>query len=141
MLRRMLVLAAAVSLVIVPSALGQEYVAGSEGSGDPFFPQAGNGGYDVVHYPLTLDYDQAANFLQARRGSRQRRRKTCAASTSISASSTRSRASDGKRPAGERLPIGTSRRSDHPSVHPGPGHPVHARTSSTPGSRSRSRTR
>jgi aminopeptidase N len=62
-LRRTLGLAALISLVVVPSALGQAYVAGSDGSGDPFFPQAGNGGYDVAHYSLTLDYDQPNNRL------------------------------------------------------------------------------
>ncbi|GGY95535.1 M1 family metallopeptidase [Streptomyces poonensis] len=30
---------------------------GSAGLRDPYFPQAGNGGYDVTHYDLTLDYD------------------------------------------------------------------------------------
>ena len=62
-LRRTLAIAAGAFLVIVPSAMGQQYVAGSDGSGDPFFPKAGNGGYDVSHYSLTLDYDQPANFL------------------------------------------------------------------------------
>lgn len=65
-IRRALALAGAILLVIAPSALGQEYVAGSDGSGDPFFPQAGNGGYDVAHYSLTLDYDQPDNFSRAR---------------------------------------------------------------------------
>jgi aminopeptidase N len=55
--------AAAATLLAVSPAFGQEYVAGSDGSGDPFFPQAGNGGYDVGHYSLTLDYDQPANLL------------------------------------------------------------------------------
>jgi aminopeptidase N len=50
-------------VAIAPSASGQEYVAGSDGSGDPFFPKAGNGGYDVSHYDLTIDYDQPANHL------------------------------------------------------------------------------
>jgi aminopeptidase N len=40
------------------------YVAGSSGSGDPFFPLAGNGGYDVRHYSLRLAYDQPANSLE-----------------------------------------------------------------------------
>ena len=62
-LRRTLAIAAGAFFVIVPSAMGQQYVAGSDGSGDPFFPKAGNGGYDVSHYSLTLDYDQPANFL------------------------------------------------------------------------------
>jgi aminopeptidase N len=39
-------------------------VAGSDGLGDPFFPQAGNGGYDTTHYSLDLDYDQPANRLE-----------------------------------------------------------------------------
>ena len=39
-------------------------VNGSDGSGDPFFPQAGNGGYDVRRYSLDLDYDQPANALE-----------------------------------------------------------------------------
>ncbi len=63
LLRRTLAIAAGAFLVVVPSAMGQQYVAGSDGSGDPFFPKAGNGGYDVSHYSLTLDYDQPANFL------------------------------------------------------------------------------
>jgi aminopeptidase N len=64
MLRRALALATAAFLIVVPSALGQSYVAGSDGAGDPFFPQAGNGGYDATHYDLTLDYNQPANLLE-----------------------------------------------------------------------------
>jgi aminopeptidase N len=60
----LLVAAAAALLLLTPSALAQEYVAGSDGSGDPFFPKAGNGGYDVEHYSLSLDYDQPANLLR-----------------------------------------------------------------------------
>jgi aminopeptidase N len=63
-LRRTLAFAVAILLVGAPSAFGQEYVAGSDGLGDPFFPKAGNGGYDTTHYSLTLDYDQPANFLE-----------------------------------------------------------------------------
>jgi aminopeptidase N len=62
--RRTLAFAVAILLIGAPSALGQEYVAGSDGLGDPFFPQAGNGGYDTTHYSLDLDYDQPANFLE-----------------------------------------------------------------------------
>jgi aminopeptidase N len=57
------VAAVAAVFVVAPSASGQSYVAGSDGSGDPFFPQAGNGGYDVGHYSLTIDYDQPNNLL------------------------------------------------------------------------------
>jgi aminopeptidase N len=62
-IRRTLALATVVSLVAVPSTMAQEYVAGSPGLGDPFFPKAGNGGYNAIHYDLTLDYDQPANVL------------------------------------------------------------------------------
>ncbi|MDQ0581833.1 M1 family metallopeptidase [Streptomyces rishiriensis] len=31
-------------------------VSGAPGVGDPYFPEAGNGGYDVSHYGLTLAY-------------------------------------------------------------------------------------
>jgi aminopeptidase N len=65
-LSRTLALAVAVLLAAVPSALGQKYVAGSDGLGDPFFPQAGNGGYDTRHYSLDLEYDQPANFLEGK---------------------------------------------------------------------------
>jgi aminopeptidase N len=38
---------------------------GAPGLGDPLFPLAGNGGYDVAHYGLTLDYDRASGRLDA----------------------------------------------------------------------------
>jgi aminopeptidase N len=31
--------------------------AGGAGGGDPYFPAAGNGGYEVKHYDLNLKYD------------------------------------------------------------------------------------
>lgn len=31
--------------------------AGARTLGDPLFPQIGNGGYDVKHYQIYLDYD------------------------------------------------------------------------------------
>ena len=36
------------------------YVAGASGAGDPYFPFAGNGGYDVQHYDLDLTYTPPA---------------------------------------------------------------------------------
>ena len=33
------------------------FTAGADGAGDPYFPRAGNGGYDVSHYDLDLDYE------------------------------------------------------------------------------------
>ncbi len=41
-------------------------VAGSTSGGDPYFPAAGNGGYDALHYDLTLDYTPATRALSAR---------------------------------------------------------------------------
>ncbi|MGH8828811.1 MAG: M1 family metallopeptidase [Jiangellaceae bacterium] len=32
------------------------YDAGAEGAGDPYFPLAGNGGFDVTHYDLSIRY-------------------------------------------------------------------------------------
>ncbi|MFP5416436.1 MAG: M1 family peptidase, partial [Actinomycetes bacterium] len=40
-----------------PGQPGQpRFSAGSSGVGDPYFPYSGNGGYDVQHYHLDLDY-------------------------------------------------------------------------------------
>jgi aminopeptidase N len=36
---------------------------GAPGLGDPFFPLAGNGGYDVCHYGLRLSYEPTGNRL------------------------------------------------------------------------------
>jgi len=37
--------------------------AGAPGAGDPYFPLAGNGGYHVTHYDLTLRYDTGSRHL------------------------------------------------------------------------------
>ncbi|QTE01696.1 M1 family metallopeptidase [Streptomyces cyanogenus] len=39
---------------------------GTAGVGDRLFPALGNGGYDVVHYGLTLDYVPETNHLKGR---------------------------------------------------------------------------
>jgi aminopeptidase N len=39
------------------------FTPGSAGLGDPFFPNAGNGGYDVTNYSLTLAYERTTNHL------------------------------------------------------------------------------
>jgi aminopeptidase N len=46
-----------------PAAAG---TTGSSGAGDPYFPLAGNGGYHVKHYDLTLRYKSGAPELQGR---------------------------------------------------------------------------
>jgi aminopeptidase N len=55
---------AALALVAAAPAAAVKYGKGSSGAGDPFFPQAGNGGYDVEHYDLTLEYDPEKAFLE-----------------------------------------------------------------------------
>ncbi|MFL5946194.1 MAG: M1 family metallopeptidase [Gaiellaceae bacterium] len=51
------------ALVLVPASLGASFAPGSDGLGDPMYPLAGNGGYDVTSYSLTLDYTPSANRL------------------------------------------------------------------------------
>jgi aminopeptidase N len=45
------------------AAFAAGFLPGADGLGDPFFPQGGNGGYDVQHYGLALDYEPSANHL------------------------------------------------------------------------------
>ncbi|MSR63390.1 MAG: M1 family peptidase [Planctomycetes bacterium] len=55
-----------VLLALVPPAWSQNpggFTPGAAGLGDPLYPLAGNGGYDVEHYALTLDYQPATNHL------------------------------------------------------------------------------
>jgi aminopeptidase N len=53
--------------VLLPAAAlaGGGFVHGSAGAGDPYFPRAGNGGYDVAHYGLALHYSPSADRLRA----------------------------------------------------------------------------
>jgi aminopeptidase N len=46
-----------------PAATG--FAPGADGLGDPYRPQAGNGGYDVESYDITLTYDPATTTLTA----------------------------------------------------------------------------
>ena len=56
--------ATAVALATSPALAGAapgrpgepRYVEGADGAGDPYFPLAGNGGIDVLHYDLDLTY-------------------------------------------------------------------------------------
>lgn len=41
------------------------FLHGSAGVGDPLFPLAGNGGYDVSHYALSLRYNPSSGRLRA----------------------------------------------------------------------------
>lgn len=46
-----------------PAAAGG---TGQAGAGDPYYPLAGNGGYHVQHYGLTLRYDTASRHLDGK---------------------------------------------------------------------------
>ena len=51
-------LAAAITLLAVAAApAAAQFSPGAAGGGDPFFPSAGNGGYDVKNYAVKLDYE------------------------------------------------------------------------------------
>ncbi|RFU86885.1 M1 family peptidase [Streptomyces triticagri] len=45
---------------------GVEGRPGAAGADDPYFPRLGNGGYDVRHYDLALDYDPDSGRLEGR---------------------------------------------------------------------------
>jgi len=57
------VLLVCVFVMVGGVAAAAGFTAGAPGAGDPFFPLAGNGGYDVSHYGLTLSYDPPSNQL------------------------------------------------------------------------------
>ena len=77
------------ALLLLPAAaVGAGFSPGSPGTGDPMYPLAGNGGYDVSHYFLKLAYQPEGNHLVgARRRSARRPRRTSRASTSTCAAS------------------------------------------------------
>lgn len=57
---------AVVALLATAAGPAAAAAAGSPGVGDPYFPLAGNGGYDVRHYDLTLGYDPTTRHLDGR---------------------------------------------------------------------------
>ena len=80
--------AAAVLAGLILAASAQSAQAagpGAAGIGDPYFPKAGNGGYDVGHYGLNIAYSPKSRRLQGRRDDRgQGEAGRCRASTSTS---------------------------------------------------------
>jgi aminopeptidase N len=62
---RLLALATAAASVCLIAAAPTP-VAGAPGVGDPYFPQLGNGGYDVRHYGLDVSYDPDIDRLDGR---------------------------------------------------------------------------
>jgi len=57
------VLALAGSVLVTASVPADSDAPGSTSGGDPYFPAAGNGGYDVGHYGLDLAYEPATGRL------------------------------------------------------------------------------
>jgi aminopeptidase N len=55
--------AALLALTATACEGGVHGAPGGSGVRDPYFPRAGNGGYDVGHYTLTLDYAPAPRHL------------------------------------------------------------------------------
>jgi aminopeptidase N len=49
--------AAAVLLTLSAAPAAAQFTPGAPGGGDPFYPSAGNGGYDVRNYSIKLDYE------------------------------------------------------------------------------------
>src|SRR5918997_6068227 len=47
-----------------PPAAAFQPVPGAEGIGDPYFPRAGNGGYDVTGYDIQIRYDPPSDRLE-----------------------------------------------------------------------------
>ena len=61
MIRKILV--SILALVCAGSCRSFAFPSGAEGIGDPYYPQLGNGGYDVLHYTLELTVDPQSNTL------------------------------------------------------------------------------
>ncbi|MFD7303498.1 M1 family metallopeptidase [Streptomyces pharetrae] len=59
-------LGACLVLALTACGGGVEGTPGGSGVRDPYFPKAGNGGYDVTHYALTLDYTPDSRRLTGR---------------------------------------------------------------------------
>jgi aminopeptidase N len=57
------VLAAGVASVLLANVAGAAPAPGAPGVGDPYYPNAGNGGTDVLHYDIRLSYQPATDVL------------------------------------------------------------------------------
>ncbi|MFD0685090.1 M1 family metallopeptidase [Actinomadura fibrosa] len=49
----------------VPAGAAPRFTPGAPGAGDPYFPDMGNGGYDVAHYDIGLKYDPGTKAITA----------------------------------------------------------------------------
>ncbi|WP_053227843.1 M1 family metallopeptidase [Solirubrobacter soli] len=50
--------------LLLPAAASAAPRPGAAGIGDPYFPKDGNGGYDVAHYGLFIDYTPKTKYLK-----------------------------------------------------------------------------
>jgi aminopeptidase N len=57
MILRPAIAAALVLLAVAAAPAAAQFTPGAAGGGDPFYPSAGNGGYDVKNYAVKLDYE------------------------------------------------------------------------------------
>jgi aminopeptidase N len=48
-----------------PTDPPQDFTPGAAGSGDPYFPKMGNGGYDAQHYDISLTYNAGTKSIEA----------------------------------------------------------------------------
>jgi aminopeptidase N len=56
-------MAGGVAVVLLSATASAAPGPGAPGVGDPYYPGAGNGGYDVAHYDLRLTYQPATDLL------------------------------------------------------------------------------
>ncbi|MUN39927.1 M1 family metallopeptidase [Actinomadura litoris] len=57
--------AAGLLVSAAPAGAASRFSPGAPGAGDPYFPDMGNGGYDVSHYDVALRYDPATKGINA----------------------------------------------------------------------------
>ncbi|WP_370946305.1 M1 family metallopeptidase [Amycolatopsis sp. cg5] len=55
--------AGGIAVALFASAAGAAPGPGAPGVGDPYYPGAGNGGYDVAHYDIRLTYQPSTDLL------------------------------------------------------------------------------
>ena len=73
LIRAMVALSTVCAVLLLPSAAHAAPAPGAPGAGDSYFPDYGNGGYDVDHYDVQLRYRPDAKskprFLHTLNGS------------------------------------------------------------------------
>jgi aminopeptidase N len=60
-----LTVAAGLAVSATPAHAAPKYTPGAPGAGDPYFPDMGNGGYDVAHYDVNLRYAPSTKGIKA----------------------------------------------------------------------------